>query len=134
MKPENRGLWAFLTAVVAVIAVIGAFLFASPAPAANVVVPDWTVIQAPASFQFNVTPPGGTLVGAWSSTGKTCVLLLPYGATIPRAILDACIAEGTTRGTLNANVSSQWSFGYLLSFLSDSTVAVTVTQTIQVSY
>lgn len=134
MKPENRGLWAFLTAVVAVIAVIGAFLFASPAPAANVVVPDWTVILAPASFQFNVTPPGGTLVGAWSSTGKTCVLLLPYGATIPRAILDACIAEGTTRGTLNANVSSQWSFGYLLSFLSDSTVAVTVTQTIQVSY
>ncbi len=134
MKPENRGLWAFLTAVVAVIAVIGAFLFASPAPAANVVVPDWTVIQAPASFQFNVTPPGGTLVGAWSSTGKTCVLLLPYGAPIPKAILDACIAEGTTRGTLNANVSSQWSFGYLLSFLSDSTVAVTVTQTIQVSY
>ncbi len=134
MKPENRGLWAFLTAVVAVIAVIGAYLFASPSPSANVVVPDWTVFQAPASFQFNVTPPGGTLVGAWSSTGKTCAFFIPYGATIPRAVLDACIAEGTTRGTFNANVSSQWSFGYLLAFLSDSPVAVTVTQTIQVLY
>lgn len=134
MKPENRALLAWMTAIVAVTAVVGAYLLASPSPPTTLVVPSVTVFQTPAGFQFNVTPPGGVLVGAWASAGTTCVFLLPYGSTVPKQVLDACIAEGTTSGTFDANVSSGWSSGYLLYFLSDSPVTVAVTQTIQVVY
>lgn len=134
MKPEDRALLAFVTAVVAVTAVMGVYLLASPSLATTLVVPWLTVFQAPASFWFNVTPPGGTLVGAWSSTGKTCAFLIPHGATIPKPVLDMCIAAGTRSGTLNANVSSEWSSGWLLMFLSDSVVTVRATQAIQVVY
>ncbi|HYM40686.1 MAG TPA: hypothetical protein VEY12_11205 [Thermoplasmata archaeon] len=134
MKPENRALLALGTAVVAVTAVVGAYLLASPSRPTTLVVPWGTVFQAPFGFQFNVTPPGGILLGAWSSTGKTCVFLLPYGSSIPHAVLENCVAEGTTSGTFNENVSSVWSFGYMLAFLSDSPVTVRVTRTIQVVY
>jgi hypothetical protein len=134
MKPENRALLAFVTAAVAVTAVVGVYLLATPSPPTTLVVPWGTVFQAPYGFWFNVTAPGGTLVGAWSSTGKTCAFLEIYGSIIPKAVYDNCIAEGTASGTLNANVSSAWSFGYLLRFLSDSPVTVRVTQTVQVVY
>jgi hypothetical protein len=50
MKPEDRALLAFVTAVVAVTAVMGVYLLASPSLATTLVVPWLTVFQAPASF------------------------------------------------------------------------------------
>ncbi len=138
MQPENRALLVIIVAVVAIAGVGGGyFLLAPPAPLA-LVVPFGTVLQVPSSggaFDFRVTPPGGTLVGAWSSTGKTCAMVFSIGMSIPRAIFENCIAQGTVSGTFNTYLtSSAPGTEYVLAFLSDGPVTVWITQDIQVVY
>ncbi len=138
MEPENRALLLAVVAVVAIAGVGGGYFLLAPPAASTLVVPFGTVLQLPspgAVFDFNVTPPGGTLVGAWSSTGKTCAMLFPYGASIPRAFFDYCIAQGTLSGTFSEDLTgSAPGTEYWLGFLSDSPVTVWITQDVQVLY
>ncbi len=142
MEPENRALLLAVVAVVAIAGVGGGYFLLAPPAASTLVVPSGTVLQVPSSdavFDFNVTPPGGTLVGAWSSTGQTCAMLLPVMGPIPRAVIDAiienCIAQGGLYGTLNTDLtSSPPGAGYVLAFFSDSPVTVWITQDVAVLY
>lgn len=148
MKPENRALLVIVMAVVAIAAVGGGYFLVTPSTPMTLIVPWGTVFEAPstdAEFDFNVTPPGGTFVGAWASTGPTCVMVFPFGASIPHSIIANCIAQGVSSGTFNMNLmssapgeanltSSAPGEEYMLAFLSDSIVTVRVTQTIQVVY
>ncbi len=138
MDPENRALLAILVPIVAVAGVGGGyFLLAPPAPA-TLIVPAGTVFQLPspgAEAEFNVTAPGGVLVGAWTSTSNTCVLLFPFGMSIPRTIFERCLAEGTLSGTLSADLTSPApGTEYVLGFLSDSPATVWITQDIHIFY
>ena len=142
MEPENRALLVAVLAVVAVAVAGGGYFLLAPPAASTLVVPFGTVLQVPSSdavLDFNVTPPGGTLVGAWSSTGNTCAMLLPLGTGIPRAVLDGiienCIAQGGLSGTFNTDLTGSAPGGvYSLVFLSDTPVTVRITQDIQVVY
>jgi hypothetical protein len=138
MKPENKGLLVIVAAVVAVAGVGGGYLLVTPSGASTLIVPSGTVFPAPSTsdeFIFNVSPPGGVLVGAWFSTGPTCVMLFPPGFLIPRAVIEMCIAQSAASGMFNTNLeSSAPGQEYTLAFLSDTYVTVTVTQTIEVVY
>lgn len=138
MDSENRALLAILVPIVAVAGVGGGYFLLAPSAPSTLIVPAGTVFQLPspgAEVHFNVTAPGGILVGAWTSTSSTCALLFPFGMSIPRAIFEQCLAQATLSGTFHTDLTSPApGTEYVLGFLSDSPATVWITQDIQVVY
>lgn len=104
-------------------------------------------LPIPAGTRFEISPNqvvlirtaaavGGTLVGAWTSTGTTCVIFVFFHSSVPAGWANPGSPACARSGSMNRTIPQAGGYTLVFSTVLGATapINVSVTQTIQVVY